>query len=82
MSLTETSALPNWEFNGLLCRALRPRVRLPQPVWLLKIGAFFLRTETELILKSRKVYPQRLLDLGFQFEYPTCASAVADLLSA
>lgn len=74
--------VPNREFNGLLRRALRPLLRLPQPAWLLEVGAFFLRTETELILKSRKVYPQRLLDLGFAFEYPTCEQAVMDLLHA
>ena len=74
--------VPNREFNGILCRALRPLLRLPQPAWLLEVGAFFLRTETELILKSRKVYPQRLLDLGFAFQYPTCEQAVTDLLRA
>ncbi|MBD2766783.1 TIGR01777 family protein [Hymenobacter sp. BT664] len=74
--------LPNREFNALLGRRLRPLVRLPQPEWLLEIGAFLLRTETELILKSRKVYPQRLLALGFEFQHPTCASALESLLGA
>ncbi|WP_338423754.1 DUF1731 domain-containing protein [Hymenobacter cyanobacteriorum] len=39
-----------------------------------------LRTETELILKSRKVYPQRLLELGFQFEFPACEACLKGLL--
>ncbi len=73
--------LPNREFNGLLGQGLRPLLRLPQPKWLLEIGALMLRTETELILKSRKVYPQRLLDLGFTFHYPTCKPAICSLLS-
>ena len=73
--------LPNREFNALLARHARPLLRLPQPRWLLEIGAFVLRTETELILKSRKVYPQRLLEAGFQFDYPTCAAAMADLMT-
>lgn len=72
--------LPNREFNALLAAKFRPVVRLPQPAWLLEIGAFLLRTETKLILKSRKVVPQRLLDLGFTFRYPTCAQAVDNLL--
>ncbi|MDF7813358.1 TIGR01777 family oxidoreductase [Hymenobacter sp. YC55] len=72
--------LTNRDFNALLTRELRPLLRIPQPVWLLELGAFVLRTETELILKSRKVVPQRLLDLGFRFRYPTCERAVADLL--
>ncbi|HEX8425152.1 TIGR01777 family oxidoreductase [Hymenobacter sp.] len=72
--------LTNRDFNTLLARELRPLLRLPQPTWLLELGAFVLRTETELILKSRKVVPQRLLNLGFRFRYATCERAVADLL--
>jgi uncharacterized protein (TIGR01777 family) len=72
--------LPNREFNQLLRQHLGPWLRLPQPKWLLEVGAFMLRTETELILKSRKVYPQRLLDLGFQFTFPTCEQALDELL--
>ena len=71
--------LPNRDFNALLARQLRPPLRLSQPRWLLEVGAFFPRTETKLILKSRKVYPQRRLALGFAFTFPTCAAAVADL---
>ncbi|OON69371.1 TIGR01777 family oxidoreductase [Hymenobacter sp. CRA2] len=72
--------LPNRDFNALLAEELRPLVRLPQPEWLLEVGALMLQTETELILKSRKVYPQRLLEWGFDFQFPTCAAALADLL--
>ncbi|NVO30740.1 TIGR01777 family oxidoreductase [Hymenobacter lapidiphilus] len=74
--------LPNHEFNQLLRERLQPWLVLPQPRWLLEIGAFVLRTETELILKSRKVYPQRLLDSGFEFRYAQCADALDDLLAA
>ncbi|MBC8084263.1 MAG: TIGR01777 family protein [Hymenobacter sp.] len=72
--------LPNRDFNTLLAGRLRPWLRLPQPVWLLELGAFVLRTETELLLKSRKVVPKRLLDLGFRFRYSTCAEALTHLL--
>jgi uncharacterized protein (TIGR01777 family) len=80
VNLCAPHPLPNRDFNALLCQHLRPLIRLPQPRWLLEIGAFVLRTETELILKSRKVYPARLLAAGFQFEYSTCAAAVVNLL--
>lgn len=80
VNLCAPHALRNWEFNALLARHLHPLLRLPQPRWLLEIGAFVLRTETELILKSRKVYPERLLAAGFQFEYATCGAAVGELL--
>jgi NAD dependent epimerase/dehydratase family enzyme len=52
---------------------------LPATKWMLEIGAFFLRTETELILKSRRVVPGRLLQSGFEFQYPTWAEAAEDL---
>jgi uncharacterized protein len=52
---------------------------LPVPGWLLEIGAFLMRTETELILKSRRVVPGRLLDQGFTFEFPTWDAAARDL---
>ncbi len=72
--------IPNRDFNQILRSEIRPWFTLPQPVWLLKLGAIFLRTETELILKSRKVAPARLLEAGFEFDFPLAESAVADLL--
>jgi uncharacterized protein (TIGR01777 family) len=70
----------NCEFNALLDHYYRPKWHLPQPKWLLGIGAFLLRTETELVLKSRKVVPQRLLESNFRFRYASCDAALADLL--
>jgi NAD dependent epimerase/dehydratase family enzyme len=46
---------------------------------MLEIGAFFMRTETELILKSRRVVPARLLEGGFTFRFPTWPDAARDL---
>jgi hypothetical protein len=45
-----------------------------------EIGAFFLRTESELVLKSRRVVPGRLLDAGFEFEFPAWPQAAEDLV--
>jgi len=52
---------------------------LPTPKFLLKLGAFVIRTEPELILKSRFVSPKRLLDQGFQFTFKDIQSALNDL---
>jgi NAD dependent epimerase/dehydratase family enzyme len=52
---------------------------LPVTKWLLEVGAVFLRTETELILKSRRVVPARLLEHGFSFSYPEWRTAARDL---
>jgi uncharacterized protein (TIGR01777 family) len=53
---------------------------LPTPTPLLELGALFMRTESELVLKSRRVVPTRLLDAGFQFEYSDWPTAVNDLV--
>ena len=53
---------------------------LPTPTPLLELGALFMRTESELVLKSRKVIPTRLLDAGFKFEYSDWPTAVNDLV--
>lgn len=67
-------------FNKLLCEKLGVWFHPPKPVFALEIGTFFLRTETELILKSRRVYPARLLDKGFEFKYPVLSKAFDNLL--
>ena len=53
---------------------------IPQPKWLLEIGTFFLKTETELVLKSRNVVPKKLLENGFSFKYKTIQSTLNQLL--
>ena len=53
---------------------------IPAPAWLLGIGAFLMRTETELLLKSRRVVPGRLLDAGFRFGHPEPAAALREIV--
>lgn len=55
------------------------RLGLPAKEWMLEIGAIFMRTETELILKSRWVVPARLLEHGSKFKYPDWRDAALDL---
>jgi NAD dependent epimerase/dehydratase family enzyme len=54
-------------------------VGLPAARWMLEVGAFALRTETELILKSRHVIPRHLVESGFTFQYPFLRQALEDL---
>jgi len=79
VNLAAPNPLPNSEFMQALRKALGIRVGLPATAWMLEIGAFLLRTETELILKSRRVVPGRLLDAGFVFQFPTWEEAARDL---
>ena len=55
------------------------RIGLPATELMLKIGVFFMRTETELVLKSRRVVPTRLLESGFEFEFPDWEKAAKNL---
>lgn len=71
--------LPNAEMMELFREVCRMPIGLPAAEWMLEIGAFFLRTETELIFKSRRVVPGRLLESGFEFRFPTFREAVANL---
>jgi uncharacterized protein (TIGR01777 family) len=71
--------LPNAAFMRELRAARGARVGLPASRWMLEIGAFFMRTETELILKSRRVVPGILTERGFGFQFPMWREAASDL---
>jgi uncharacterized protein (TIGR01777 family) len=71
--------VPNAQFMRVLRETCGVSFGLPATRWMLEIGAVFLRTETELILKSRRVVPARLLEHGFTFKYPDWGTAARDL---
>jgi uncharacterized protein (TIGR01777 family) len=72
--------LPNQDFMAMLRAAWGKRFGLDLSERMLEFGAVFLRTETELILKSRRVVPGRLLQDGFRFAFPGWAAAARDLV--
>ncbi len=72
--------LRNREFMATLRDAWDMPNGLPIPWPLIEVGAFFLRTESELVLKSRRVVPARLLNEGFEFHFPTWPEAAEDLV--
>ena len=77
---------PNPSNNKILMDTIRKELKIPfgipQPIWLLKIGAFIIGTKAELVLKSRNVIPKRLLDNGFKFKYQTIEATLKDLLNS
>ena len=81
VNLAAPNPLPNSEFMKTLRSACGARFGLPATEWMLELGAFVLRSETELILKSRRVVPSRLLESGFVFIFPTWAEAARELCS-
>ena len=73
--------ITNKVFMKEMQNILKPPVALPSPKFLLSIGACFIKTETELILKSRWVVPSKLLKQGFVFQYPDIKTALVNILS-
>jgi len=71
--------VPNTQFMRSLRRAWGTRLGLPASRWLLEVGTWLMRSESELILKSRRVVPRRLLEAGFDFHFPTWTEAARDL---
>ncbi len=79
VNLAAPEPLPYAEFMRALRKAAGVPIGLPANRWMLEAGAFFMRTETELVLKSRRVVPGRLLDAGFEFRHPTWPEAAREL---
>jgi len=79
VNLAAPNPLPNAAFMRAFRQAWGIRFGLPAAAWMLEIGAVFLKTETELILKSRRVIPGRLLQEGFTFNFPTWPEGARDL---
>lgn len=79
INLSAPHPLPNAAFMRILRLAWGTHIGLPAMEWMLDIGARVLHTETELVLKSRRVIPTRLVESGFQFVFPTWHTAAQDL---
>ncbi len=79
VNIASPCPLPNAEFMRVLREACGVPFGLPASHWMLEIGAALMRTETELVLKSRRVVPRRLLERGFTFRFPDWNEAAVDL---
>jgi len=79
VNLASPNPLPNAEFMRELRNAWGARIGLPATEWMLEIGTRLMRTESELVLKSRRVVPSRLRESGFEFAYPSWLGAAQEL---
>jgi uncharacterized protein len=70
VNLSAPHPLPQRDFMKALRSAWGARFGLPTTLWMAQVGAFLMRSDTELLLKSRRVVPRRLLDVGFSFLFP------------
>jgi len=79
VNMVSPNPLPNREMMRTLRRVCGMPLGLPAARWMLEIGAFVMRTETELIIKSRRAVPGRLVSAGFEFRFPRFEEAARDL---
>jgi len=80
INLSAPSPLRQTEVMRILRERIKPWIALPSPRWMLELGARFMDTETELVLKSRWVLPTRAQELGYRFKVGTMKEAVAALV--
>jgi uncharacterized protein (TIGR01777 family) len=81
VNVASPNPLPYAHFMRALQRAAHVPFGLPAARWMIEIGTRMMRTESELVLKSRRVVPRRLLVSGFTFDFPTWPGAATDLVS-
>jgi len=81
VNLAAPNPVTNAEFMATIRKVCHAPFGLPAPRWLLEIGAFVLRTETELLIKSRRVVPGKLLANGFAFRHPHLLPAIEQLVA-
>ncbi|ALO67972.1 NAD-dependent epimerase [Arthrobacter alpinus] len=79
VNIAAPEAVTNAELMAGVRRVNRAPFGVPTPAWLLKMGAVLIRTETELVLKSRWVRPGKLEDAGFTWQHPELEGALADI---
>jgi uncharacterized protein len=81
VNLAAPEPLPQREFMRVLRAAVGVPIGVPATGWMMEIAAAVHRTDTELLLKSRRVVPGRLLDAGFRFDFPSWPAAARDLVA-
>ncbi|WP_433475179.1 TIGR01777 family oxidoreductase [Spirillospora sp. CA-142024] len=80
VNLAAPNPLPQRPFMRALRAAWGTPVGVPATAWMAELGALAIRSDTELLLKSRRVVPGRLLDAGFSFHHPHWPEAAGDLV--
>lgn len=81
VNLATPQQVTNRELMALVRQSVGRRVAIPSPAWWLEFGARVIRTEAELVLKSRWVEPAVLRQAGFEFAYPELAECLADVVA-
>ncbi|KFF18380.1 TIGR01777 family oxidoreductase [Flavobacterium hydatis] len=81
VNVVSPKPIRNADFMKKLQKTVGFPFGIPLNTFLLKIGAFFIRTQPELVLKSRNVVPKKLLENGFEFKFDNVDNAFRNLLN-
>jgi len=81
VNLSSSNPLPQADFAAIMRRAVGAPFGMPLPAWIWEIGCILMRTESELVLKSRRVIPARMLEAGFKFKFETWEEACQELVA-
>jgi uncharacterized protein (TIGR01777 family) len=81
INLAAPGPLPQRDFMAALRSAWGARLGLPATSWMARLGALAMRTDAELVMKSRYVVPARLLEAGFRFDFPAWPDAARELIA-
>jgi NAD dependent epimerase/dehydratase family enzyme len=82
VNVSSPHPVDNRTLMATLRSLLGSAVGIPAPRWMLELGSLAIRTETELVLKSRWVIPERLLEAGYEFAFPELEPALRNILGA
>ncbi len=82
INIVSPTPVSNTDFMKHVSKFSKPLFRIPISVVALKIGAFFIKTEAELVLKSRNVIPNKLKFYGFNFLYPKIDQALHSIIKS
>lgn len=80
VNICAPNPLPHADFMRALRDAVGMPLGVPAPAWLFELATLVHRTDSELILKSRRVVPRRLAEAGFRFEFEHWPDAARDLV--
>jgi hypothetical protein len=81
VNIAAPNPVDNRTMMATLRRVLGVPLGLPATRWMLELGSAAIRTETELVLKSRWVVPERLLSAGYEFQYSELEPALRDIVA-
>ena len=82
VNCTSPAPLSNAELMQRMRNKAKVPFGLPAPEFAVRIGAFFIGTESSLLLDSTNIYPERLLNAGFKFKFGDISTAISDLVSS